>query len=111
VPTWGLTALLPRAVGVRKAREMSITGAFLDADEALRIGLVNHVVPHDQLLSFTLSLAARIPSNNAVGEMLNFYRQGQNLTLSGALTLETEASIGRTYDLTAFTEAGRRISR
>ena len=54
VPTWGLTALLPRAVGVRTAREMSVTGAFVDADEALRLGLVNHVVPHDDLLSFAL---------------------------------------------------------
>ena len=50
VATWGLTALLPRAVGIRKASEMSITGNFVDADEALRIGLVNHVVPHDDLL-------------------------------------------------------------
>ena len=44
VAGWGLSALLPRAVGLRKAREMSITGNFVDADEALRIGLVNHVV-------------------------------------------------------------------
>jgi enoyl-CoA hydratase len=70
VPTWGLTALLPRAVGVRKARQMSITGEFVDASEALRLGLVNHVVPHEQLLSFALGLAARVPSNAAVGEML-----------------------------------------
>jgi enoyl-CoA hydratase len=58
----GLTALLPRAVGVRKAREMSICRAFVDAAEALRIGLVNHVVPHEQLLPFTLDLAERIPA-------------------------------------------------
>ena len=55
VATWGLTALLPRAVGIRKASEMSITGNFVDADEALRIGLVNHVVPHDDLLPVTAS--------------------------------------------------------
>ena len=36
VAAWGLTALLPRAVGVRKAAELSITGNFVDADEALR---------------------------------------------------------------------------
>ena len=59
VAAWGLTALLPRAVGVRKAAELSITGNFVDADEALRIGLVNHVVGHDELLPFTRSLVAR----------------------------------------------------
>ena len=57
VAGWGLSALLPRAVGVRKAREMSITGNFVDAEEALRIGLVNHVVPHDELLARAVALA------------------------------------------------------
>src|SRR4029077_11656401 len=50
VPAWGLTALLPRAVGLQKARELSLTGNFVDAQEALRIGLATHVVPHDDLL-------------------------------------------------------------
>ena len=59
VATWGLTALLPRAVGIRKASEMSITGNFVDADEALRIGLVNHVVPHDDLLPVTATARRR----------------------------------------------------
>ena len=56
VAAWGLTALLPRAVGLRKAAELSITGNFVDAEEALRIGLVNHVVPHEDLLTFTRAL-------------------------------------------------------
>jgi enoyl-CoA hydratase len=106
VPTWGLTALLPRAVGVRKARQMSITGEFVDASEALRLGLVNHVVPHEQLLSFTLGLAARVPSNAAVGEMLALYARGEDMSLAGALAAEAAHSTGRTYDLEAFTAAG-----
>jgi len=106
VPTWGLTALLPRAVGMRKARQMSITGEFVDASEALRLGLVNHVVPHEQLLSFTLGLAARVPSNGAVGEMLTLYARGEDMSLAGALAAETAHSTGRTYDLEAFTAAG-----
>ena len=81
VPTWGLTALLPRAVGVRKASEMSATAAFVAADEALRLGLVNHVVPHADLLPFTLGLAARVPATAAVGEMLDLYRRGEELSL------------------------------
>jgi enoyl-CoA hydratase len=51
---------LPRRVGMAKAREMSLTGNFVDAAEALRIGLANHVVEPDRLLPFALELAAAI---------------------------------------------------
>jgi len=70
VAGWGLSALLPRAVGLRKAREMSITGNFVDAGEALRIGLVNHVVPHDELRVRALALARDISPQPAVREVL-----------------------------------------
>ena len=66
-PGWGLTVLLPQAVGVRRARELSATGNFLDADTALAWGLVNHVVPHDELLPFCRALAADIVSNDQAG--------------------------------------------
>ena len=45
---------LPRRVGMAKAREMSMTGNFVDAATALRIGLANHLVAHDDLLPFCL---------------------------------------------------------
>ncbi|WP_420452795.1 enoyl-CoA hydratase [Ilumatobacter sp.] len=67
MPGWGLTVLLPQAIGVRRAREMSFTGNFMDADEALAFGLVNHVVPHDELIPFTRSLAADIVGNEQDG--------------------------------------------
>jgi enoyl-CoA hydratase len=51
---------LPRRIGMAKAREMTLTGNFVDADVALRIGLANHVVPHDQLLPFSTELAEAI---------------------------------------------------
>ncbi|WP_329407871.1 enoyl-CoA hydratase [Nocardia vinacea] len=106
VPTWGLTALLPRAIGIRAARQMSVTGAFIDADVALRLGLVNHVVPHEELLSFTLELADRIPTTTVVGEMLGLYARGEDMSLAGALAAEISHSLGRSYDLDAFTAAG-----
>jgi enoyl-CoA hydratase len=65
MPGWGMTVLLPQAIGVRRAREMSFTGNFIDAAEALRLGLVNHVVPHDELLPFTRALATDIVGNDA----------------------------------------------
>jgi enoyl-CoA hydratase len=67
MPGWGLTVLLPQAVGVRRAREMSFTGNFMDAAEALAFGLVNHVVPHDELIPFTRKLALDIIGNDQPG--------------------------------------------
>jgi enoyl-CoA hydratase len=110
VPTWGMTALLPRAVGLRKAREMSATGAFVDADEALRIGLVNHVVPHDELLARTVELAKAIPATAAVGEILGLYAHGADLSLAEALAAEAAFSAGRSYDRAAFAAAGRAVA-
>jgi enoyl-CoA hydratase len=51
---------LPRRVGMASAREISLTGNFVDAATALRIGIANHVVPHDELLPYTMRLAAAI---------------------------------------------------
>jgi enoyl-CoA hydratase len=51
---------LPRRVGMAFAREMSMTGNFVDAATALRVGLANHVRPHDELLPFALGLAEAI---------------------------------------------------
>ena len=67
MPGWGLTVLLPQAVGVRRAREMSFTGNFMLADEALARGLVNHVVPHAELMTFTRRIALDIIGNDQPG--------------------------------------------
>ncbi|CAB4868110.1 unannotated protein [freshwater metagenome] len=67
MPGWGLTVLLPQAIGVRRAREMSFTGNFLSADEALQWGLVNHVVAHDDLIPTARSLARDIVGNDQPG--------------------------------------------
>jgi enoyl-CoA hydratase len=67
MPGWGLTVLLVETVGVRRARELSVTGNFIDATTALQWGLVNHVVPHEELLRFTRELALAVVSNDPVG--------------------------------------------
>jgi enoyl-CoA hydratase len=110
VPAWGLTALLPRAVGLRKAREMSITGNFVDAQEALRIGLVNHVLPHDQLMPHARQLANQIADTAAAAEILTIYEQGTDLGLNAALALETTHAANATWDSAAFASAGRAAS-
>ena len=106
VAAWGLTALLPRVVGVRKAAEMSITGNFVDAAEALRLGLVNHVVPHDDLLPFTHALVRDIAPTGAVTDVLDLYRRGDGLPLADALALEAAHAAGRRVDPAAFGAAG-----
>lgn len=60
LPGWGLSVLLPRAVGERRARQMSLTGNYVDAATALMWGLVNEMVPHDKLMARSVALAADI---------------------------------------------------
>jgi enoyl-CoA hydratase/carnithine racemase len=61
-PTGG--AILPRIVGAAKAKELLFTGDDVDAAEAWRIGLVNQVVPIDQVLETALAMAERIAANS-----------------------------------------------
>jgi enoyl-CoA hydratase/carnithine racemase len=77
MPGWGLTVLLVEAVGLRRARELSATGNFCSAEQALTWGLVNHVVPHDELLPFTRTLALAAVHNDTRGvrRMLATYGQ------------------------------------
>lgn len=90
MPGWGLTVLLPEAVGVRRARELSATGNFLDARTALAWGLVNHVVAHHELLPFCRSLAADIASNDqrAVRRVLRTYDEGALVSAGEAWAIE-----------------------
>ncbi|MCC6433594.1 MAG: enoyl-CoA hydratase [Acidimicrobiales bacterium] len=67
MPGWGLTVLLAEAVGMRRARQLSYSGNFLTAHDALAWGLVNHVVDHDELLPFCRRLAADIVGNDQAG--------------------------------------------
>ena len=60
MPGGGMSARLPRAVGVRKAKELSLTGNYLNARDAERLGLVNRVVAADQLMGAAGELARQI---------------------------------------------------
>jgi enoyl-CoA hydratase len=92
LPGWGLSVLLPQAIGVRRAREMSLTGNFLSAEEALHFGLVNHVVPHGELLAFTRKLASDIAGNDqrAVRALLAEYDETTSTTVDEALRIEAK---------------------
>jgi enoyl-CoA hydratase/carnithine racemase len=89
-PDWGGIYFLPRLVGYAKAAELIFTGDVIDAQEALRIGLVNRVVPHDDLSRATRELVQKIVRNAPLPIALakrglqNFYK----MDLSQALDYE-----------------------
>jgi enoyl-CoA hydratase len=89
-PGWGLTVLLPQAIGLRRAKEMSATGNYIDAATALAWGLVNHVVPHEELLPHSRQLAADIISNDRAGVTAIFatYDAGSETTAGEAWLIE-----------------------
>ncbi len=97
LPGWGLSALLPRAVGLRMARQLSITGARIDAGTALRIGLVNEVVAHEALGARVREIAEQVLTcdDRAVRDLLQLYARGDGATLAEALALEEDALVNR----------------
>jgi enoyl-CoA hydratase len=62
IPGDGGTQRLPRLVGLGRAMELVLTGDFIDAAEAHRIGLANRVVPHEELIETVMALAKKIAS-------------------------------------------------
>jgi enoyl-CoA hydratase/carnithine racemase len=75
MPAGGMTIRLPQLIGVNRARQMSLTGNFVDAATAGAWGLVNEVVPHAQLLPRAFELADSIAESDpaAVAEILSMY--------------------------------------
>jgi enoyl-CoA hydratase len=75
LPSWGLSVLLPQAVGLRRAKQMSLTGNYVPAEVALQWGLVSQVVAHADLFPVATQLARDVCSNDreAVAALLNLY--------------------------------------
>lgn len=94
IPGWGLTVMLCQSIGVRRARELSATGNYLSAQQALTWGLVNHVVPHDELLPFAREIALGAVHNDraAVREMLRIYDDVAGTTVDAGWEIEAAAS-------------------
>ncbi|WP_456429919.1 enoyl-CoA hydratase/isomerase family protein [Rhodocaloribacter sp.] len=91
IPGAGATYRLPRLVGLGTARELIFTGRIIDASEALSIGLVNRVVPDDEVMDAARELAARIAKNSAVA--VRFAKTALNvsdeMSTDAGLALET----------------------
>ncbi|MEX2159629.1 MAG: enoyl-CoA hydratase [Dehalococcoidia bacterium] len=82
---YGGSYYLQRLVGMGKARELYFTGDTVEADEALRLGMVNRVVPHDNLIDETLAFVAPI----AAGPTAAYARMKENLSLGEHADLRT----------------------
>ena len=74
---------LPRAIPVRKAKELLFTGGMIDAQEALRLGLVNRVAPVDQVDDEAMNLARNIASKSRAA-----IRAGMNI-VNNSLTCDS----------------------
>lgn len=90
---YGGTQRLPRLVGRGRAMELLLTGEPIDAMEAHRIGLVNHVVPREQLLEFCRALLARMLANGPLALRLTMQAvdAGLNMSLDEGLRYEAAA--------------------
>jgi enoyl-CoA hydratase len=93
IPGFGGTQRLARRVGIAKARELVYTGDTLGADEALRLGLVNAVFPHDELMPKAREAAKKVASQGplAIAAAKRVLRLGEDRDLSSACELEAQA--------------------
>jgi enoyl-CoA hydratase/carnithine racemase len=89
----GAAWLLPRIVGAGRAAELLFTGRSVGAEEALRIGLANRVVPADELMSETTALANKLADGpaQAIGLTKEFINNEASMSLEEALEAEAQS--------------------
>jgi enoyl-CoA hydratase/carnithine racemase len=92
IPGGGGTQRLPRLVGPARAKEMMITGRQVTADEALRIGLADEIVPHEEVNGRALALAAEVAAGPLQAQALTkrAVDAGLDRTLAEGLALERD---------------------
>lgn len=90
IPAGGMTQFLPRRIGTSRAKEMSLTGNFISAQQAYEWGLVNHVVPADELMPLAEKIAQDIVSckRQAMQSVKKLMNETQNLGLLQGLDTE-----------------------
>ncbi|MGX5804995.1 crotonase/enoyl-CoA hydratase family protein [Bradyrhizobium sp. Arg314] len=102
-PTFGGTQRLPRLAGRKRALEVLLTGESFSPHRAVELGLVNRVVPHEELMPAAFDLARRITihSRVAVSSILTAVTRGINQSIAEGLLVEAEqfAHIAPTADL------------
>lgn len=103
MPGWGLSQKLSRLIGISRAKELSLTGNFLDAHTAERWGLVNHVYPADELIPHAVKLGHDMASCDPA--MLQGYKKviddGYAMAFADAMAMEVERSKAHAKTVTA----------
>ncbi|NLY37253.1 MAG: enoyl-CoA hydratase/isomerase family protein [Tissierellia bacterium] len=91
-PGFSGTLRLPRVVGVAKAKELIYTAKIVGADEALSLGLVNHVVEPEELLEKTMQMARQIAGNSgsAVSKSKAAIDRGLDMDIDNAILVEND---------------------
>jgi enoyl-CoA hydratase/carnithine racemase len=108
-PELASTYLLPQIAGLGFASELILTGRIIDAAEALRMGVVNRVVPHEQLLDTAVALAEEIafnPRQHVAWAKKMIAANAANDNLRAVLQTEDEI-FAQALRTPAFAEAGR----
>ena len=92
IPGFGGTLRLPRIIGASQAAELILTGELITAEQALVLGLVNRVVPAQDLLQETMAIAAKIAEKGrlAVRAAMRAIRSGLDRPLAQGLVREAE---------------------
>ncbi len=110
LPGWGLSQKLPRLVGESRAKEISFTGNFVDAEQALAWGLVNRVVEPDALLDHCRELGHAMAScvPTVLAEYKALIDRGLGMNLDAALEMEAAAAIESAKRASAAMIAARR---
>lgn len=92
IPGFGGTQRLPRLVGTGHAKELIFTGEIIDANAALRIGLVNKVLPLENLMEATVAIAHKIAAKGPAAILIakNVINRGVDTDLSKGLSIERD---------------------
>jgi enoyl-CoA hydratase len=110
MPVWGLSQKLPRLIGAARAKELSLTGNFLDAATAERWGLVNRVVAPEELMPAAKKLAHEMAQVDGalLKQIKSVIDDGMQLPLARALELEIERGAEHNSTISAdFAEKSR----
>ena len=101
IPGWGLSQKLQRIIGAGRAKEMSFTAKKVDAQTALKWGLINHIYPQETLLDEALKLANDIAHHDTtfIQKLRHVMDTGANMSLEDSIKYEYDISVAHNKEV------------